>query len=263
VKPSYRLRERERIEVTLLTPPPLEHPAEAIPLDILYEDSCLLVVNKPAGLVVHPAPGHCQGTLVNALLYHCRILSDGGGVERPGIVHRLDKETSGVLVVAKDTETHQALAWQFKEHTIRRNYLALVMGSLKKNRGEVDLPIGRDHWHRKKISPRTTRPKEALTRYRVVERFERATLLEVSPATGRTHQIRVHLASLSHPVAGDRLYGGAKAMVLGGVTIERHMLHAQLLGFRHPKRQEYCEFIVSPPADMMEVLARLRSGAHD
>jgi 23S rRNA pseudouridine1911/1915/1917 synthase len=255
-KPSYSVQAGDRIRVEMPAPTPLEIRPEPIPLDILYEDPYLLVVNKPAGLVVHPAPGHYTGTLVNALLYHCRDLSGIGGRERPGIVHRLDKGTSGLLLVAKTDEAHRGLSSQFASHSIARTYQALVWGRLKKGTSRVSLAIGRDRRERKKISPRTIRPREAVTVFRVLERFAEATLVEAEPKTGRTHQIRVHLTSLGHPVLGDRVYGGRKVGSLGEIRIERPMLHARRLGFIHPASGKLLEFETPLPEDM-EMLLRL------
>src|SRR6185295_16432845 len=219
---------------------------------ILYEDEALAVLNKPAGLVVHPAPGHWSGTLVNALLHHFQrpggSLSAIGGRERPGLVHRLDKETSGVMVVAKTDEAHRALANQFKLHTITRVYEALVWGSIKKPEGLIELAIGRDIKERKKFSARTARPKESATQYRVLQRFgKHATHVIITPRSGRTHQIRVHLASIGHPVLGDPTYGGGKVKEVDNVTIPRVMLHARTLGFHHPTSKTYVEFSASLP----------------
>lgn len=267
-KPSQKIKPGDEIAWDVPKPEPLEIGGEPIPLDVLFEDEALLVLNKPAGIVVHPAPGHWRGTLVNALLHHMqstRAASEGedlpsiGGRERPGLVHRLDKGTSGVMVIAKTDAAHQGLSKQFKAHTINRVYLALVIGSVKGRTGRVDLAIGRDTKHRKKISTRTTSPREAVTEFLVAERFGKvATLVEVHPQTGRTHQIRVHLASLGHPLLGDETYGGRKVCALEDSCIERPMLHARTLGFTHPATGQYHEYTVPPPADMEEVLRVLR-----
>jgi len=258
VKPNYRLRERERIEVSLPHPPCFKHLPEDIPIDILFEDHQLIVLNKPAGLVVHPAPGHNRGTLVNALLHHIPSLPDFGNRERPGIVHRLDKDTSGVMVVAKELKVYLGLVKQFKKHTIKRKYLALVVGYPGKEEGKIDLSIGRDTVHRKKISSRTRRPRYAVTLYQVRERFKDFTLLEILPETGRTHQIRVHLSSIRHPIMGDSVYGKRGGKNSLNPPVSRQMLHAWVLGFIHPGRNEYMEFESSPPADMEGILETLR-----
>jgi 23S rRNA pseudouridine1911/1915/1917 synthase len=257
-KPSYRIRPGDRIAMMIPRPEPLELKPEAIPLEVLYEDHALLVLDKPVGLVVHPAPGHWTGTLVNALLHHFEspqgALSTIGGKERPGLVHRLDKETSGVMVIAKTDEAHRGLAAQFKQHTITRRYEALVWGSIKKAQGLIDLAIGRDTKERKKFSARTARPKASATAYHVLRRFGRlATRVALLPKTGRTHQIRVHLASLGHPVLGDMTYGGRKVSMIGCTPVERVMLHARTLGFLHPSTGEYLEFSTPCPPDMEAV----------
>ncbi|MBI3995710.1 MAG: RluA family pseudouridine synthase [Nitrospirae bacterium] len=257
VKPNYKIRPGDRVVCRIPTPTPLDLVPEPIPLDVLYEDPALIVLNKPAGLVMHPAPGHYTGTLVHALLAHCKDLSGIGGRERPGLVHRLDKDTSGVIVVAKTDSAHRSLSQQFKAHTIVRQYQALVAGRLRKGSGTIDLAIGRDRWERKKISHRTARPREARTTYRVIERFAAATRVEVFPRTGRTHQIRVHFASQGHPILGDRVYGGRSA-VLESVPADRQMLHAERLGFIHPERKEYIEFSAPLPADMERAVEALR-----
>jgi 23S rRNA pseudouridine1911/1915/1917 synthase len=255
VKPSHKIRPGDRILLEIPRPAPLALLPEAIPLEFLHEDDALAVLNKPAGLVVHPAPGHWTGTLVNALLHHFQqpgqTLSSIGGKERPGLVHRLDKETSGVMVVAKTDEAHRTLAGQFKRHTITRVYEALVWGSVRKPEGLIDLAIGRDMKERKKFSARTARPKESVTRYRVVQRFGKcASRVRITPRSGRTHQIRVHLASIGHPVLGDLTYGGRKVREVGGVRFPRVMLHAGTLGFQHPVSKVYAEFTAPLPADM-------------
>ena len=272
-KPSQKIKPGDAIAWDVPKPAPLEIDGEPIPLDVLYEDESLLVLNKPAGIVVHPAPGHWSGTLVNALLYHMQsgAVAEGesfasiGGRERPGLVHRLDKGTSGVMVIAKTDAAHQGLSKQFKAHTINRVYWALVSGSVKGKTGRVDLAIGRDTKNRKKISSRTTSPRDAVTEFQVVERFgpkhsgKEATLIEVRPQTGRTHQIRVHLASLGHPLLGDDTYGGRKADTIGETRIERPMLHARTLGFTHPVNGKQLEYTVPPPADMEALLQVLRA----
>ncbi|MFY9268532.1 MAG: RluA family pseudouridine synthase [Candidatus Manganitrophaceae bacterium] len=256
-KPSYRVRPGDRIALTIPPPAPLEIVPEALPLDVLYEDEVLLVLNKAAGMVVHPAPGHDRGTMVHALLHHCKDLTGIGGRERPGIVHRLDKETSGVMVIAKTDAAHQRLSKQFKQHTIDRRYLTIVCGKVSKHSGKIILPIGRDRIDRKKISARTAHPREAETRYVVLERFRVATFLEIFPQTGRTHQIRVHLAHLGHPVVGDKAYGGRTARLFE-INVDRQMLHAERLGFIHPTRGERMTFSAPIPADMQALLDALR-----
>ena len=267
-KPSQKVKPGDEIAWDVPKAEPLEIGGEPIPLDVLFEDDVLLVLNKPSGIVVHPAPGHWSGTLVNALLYHMqsgaaaggKSLASIGGRERPGLVHRLDKGTSGVMVIAKTDKAHQGLSKQFKLHSIARVYLALVRGAVKGKTGRVDLAIGRDTKDRKKISARTTSPRQAVTEFHVAERFGPvATLVEVHPQTGRTHQIRVHLTLLGHPLLGDETYGGRKVCELDDVPIERPMLHARTLGFTHPVTGTYHEYTVPPPADMDELLRRLRT----
>lgn len=233
--------------------------AEAISLRILYEDEVLLVIDKPAGIVVHPAPGHAQGTLVNALLHHCGSkLSSVGGAQRPGIVHRLDRGTSGVLVIAKNDFAHQSLSDQFREHSIERIYWALVRGVPQADRGEVDRPIGRHLRERKKMSVRTRSGREARTTWKVKQRFLKSevSLIEIRPQTGRTHQIRVHLASAGLPLVGDTVYGRASAK---NSLLTRPALHAKVLGFTHPQTGERQRFETPPPEDfqmLLEVLAQ-------
>jgi 23S rRNA pseudouridine1911/1915/1917 synthase len=265
---SYKIRSGDRIVLVVPRPEPLELRPEPIPLNIVYEDEAVLVLDKPVGLVVHPAPGHWSGTLVNALLHHfggsgmsCSAI---GGKERPGLVHRLDKETTGVMVIAKTDAAHKGLTAQFKSHTITRRYEALVWGIFNKPRGVIQSAIGRDVKARKKFSSRTARPKASITEYRVLNRLGRvATYVELRPRTGRTHQIRVHLAELGHPVLGDVVYGGRRVAVLGKVPIGRVMLHAKMLGFLHPTSAQYMEFSVPCPPDMSAVQAALDDGAKD
>ncbi len=259
IKASYRIRPLDVITVDIPAPTPIEIRPEAIPLDIVYEDDALVVLNKAAGIVVHPAQGNWTGTLVNALLGHLGSLSSIGGRERPGLVHRLDKGTSGVMVVAKTDTAHQLLAKQFKTHSITRVYRTVVAGSIKKSKGIIDLAIGRDMKERKKMSSRTAKPRASVTEFQVVERIGKiATILEIRPQTGRTHQIRVHLSSIGHPVVGDVVYGGRHAHVLEDVTFDRPMLHAAVLGFIHPISQEYCAYEVPIPEDMDGCLVQIK-----
>ena len=264
IKPSHKIKPGDRIVLVVPRPEPIDIEPEAIPIEVLYEDDSLLVVNKPAGLVVHPAPGHWTGTLVNALLHHMMTsegrLSNIGGKERPGLVHRLDKDTTGVLVVAKDDHAHRFLAAQFKRHSITRVYEAVVWGKPKTNQGRIELAIGRDTKDRKKFSSRTTRPKESLTMFKVTERFEKcASHLELVPGTGRTHQLRVHLNSLGCPILGDMTYGGRKVMNVEGVVVPRVMLHAKVLGFIHPVTEKELLLKAPMPEDIVEVMNGLRN----
>lgn len=263
-KPGYRIRAGD--EICGLIPPTetaLFEP-EPVKIDILYEDDYIIVVNKEPGLVVHPAPGHYSGTLVNGLLYHCPEL-EGVGVElRPGIVHRLDKDTSGVLVVAKNAAAHNNLVRQFKSRKVKKEYLALVHGEMESNSGTISLPIGRHPVDRKKMSTKSRKSRAAETTWRVKERFDRATLVELNLKTGRTHQIRVHCAAVNHPIVGDTVYGGRKAgkKVSSGKdllrTVSRQMLHARRLGFAHPKTESTVSFEAPIPQDMEELINALR-----
>jgi 23S rRNA pseudouridine1911/1915/1917 synthase len=262
VKPSHKVKPGERILLVVPRPEPLDIQPEPIPLHILHEDEVLLVLNKPAGLVVHPAPGHWTGTMVNALLHHMQSgeghLSSIGGRERPGLVHRLDKETTGVLVVAKTDHAHQHLSAQFKSHTISRLYEAFVWRSPKTREGRIELAIGRDTKDRKTFSARTTRPKESLTTYKILERFGNvATHVALTPGTGRTHQLRVHLKAIDCPILGDQTYGGKKVMEIGGIDIPRVMLHAKVLGFVHPLTERSMMFSAPLPEDMEAVRQEL------
>ncbi|HEU0004624.1 MAG TPA: RluA family pseudouridine synthase [Terriglobia bacterium] len=262
VKPSHKIKPGDTITFDIPKAEPLELKGESIPLEIFYEDDVLLLLNKPAGLVVHPAPGHWTGTLVNALLHHFQIsggtVSTIGGKERPGLVHRLDKDTSGVMVIAKTDDAHRALSAQFKHHTITRVYEALISGAPKKGHGLIELAIGRDKKERKKFSSHTARPKESVTEYRVNRRFGKlAAHVLLYPHTGRTHQLRVHLASLGHPILGDQIYGGKKVCTVEAVVIPRVMLHAKTLGFHHPSTGKFQEYTKSLPSDMEQVVQAL------
>lgn len=254
---SAKLSPGQTVEVTVpeLRPPDVE--PEDIPLDILYEDGDLLVVNKPKGMVVHPAPGNYSGTLVNALLAHCGdSLSGINGVARPGIVHRIDKDTSGLLIVAKNDFSHVRLAEQIKVHSFTREYSAVVYGTMKEDRGTVDRPIGRHPVERKKMAvlPGSPSARNAVTHFWVVQRFSGFTQLRLRLETGRTHQIRVHMASLGHPVAGDPVYGPKKVIA----SLRGQCLHAGLIGFVHPRTGEYLEFSAPLPAYFTEFLNRLQ-----
>ena len=238
VKPNYRLNAEDEIQVRIPDDVSLDIQPENIPLDILYEDEDLLVINKPKGMVVHPAAGHYSGTLVNALLYHCDgQLSGINGVLRPGIVHRIDRDTTGSLLVCKNDMAHRALAEQLKEHSINRRYRAIVWGNLKDDEGTVDAPIGRHPVDRKKMAINRQNGKNAVTHYTVLQRFSKFTYIECRLETGRTHQIRVHMASIGHPLLGDEVYGPGKSPY----TLEGQCLHAMTLGFVHPRTGEYVE----------------------
>jgi 23S rRNA pseudouridine1911/1915/1917 synthase len=254
-RPSQRVRAGERIELNLPEPGAARLEPEPIPLRVVHEDPDLIVVDKPAGLVVHPAPGHASGTLVHALLHHCRDLSGVGGELRPGIVHRLDKGTSGLIVAAKHDRAHRHLAEQFRAHSIEREYLALVRGRPRADAGSVDAAIGRHPTDRKRFSTRTARGRSARTHWKVELRFAEHTLLRVRLETGRTHQIRVHLASVGLPIAGDPVYGGRKPGAPAGLV--RPALHAALLGFEHPRTGERLRFSSELPEDLARVLAEL------
>lgn len=253
-KANYRLRVDDEavFQIPEAAEPVIE--AEDIPLSILYEDKDVLVVDKPKGMVVHPAPGHYTGTLVNAVLYHCRgELSGINGVLRPGIVHRIDKDTTGSLIVCKNDHAHRAIAAQLKEHTLNRSYRAIVHGVLPKDEGTVDAPIGRDERDRLKMAVNEKNGKEAVTHYRVLSRFREYTYIECRLETGRTHQIRVHMASIGHPLLGDEVYGAKKSPFhLNGQT-----LHAYTLGFLHPTSGAYVEVTAPLPAYFMNILDRL------
>lgn len=254
VKANYKLAEGDRIVLVIPGAEPTEIVPEDIPLEIYYEDSDVIVVNKPRGMVVHPAPGHTSGTLVNALMFHCKDLSGINGELRPGIVHRIDKDTSGLIMAAKNDKAHASLAAQLKAHTVTRKYFALVHGNVSHDQGTVDAPIGRDPHDRKMYTVIERNSKHAVTHFQVVERFGDYTLLELKLETGRTHQIRVHMKFIGHPLVGDPLYGRSK-----GIKMDGQALHAAVLGFDHPEDGRYLEFSAPIPADMENVLQSLRN----
>lgn len=261
-KASQRVRGGEVVECTIPPPAPLEVKPENLPLEVLYEDTDVLVLNKAPGMVVHPAPGHFHGgTLVNALLFHCADLGTINGTIRPGIVHRLDKDTSGAMVVAKNDFSMLALADQFKARTVRKEYAALVRGHLTPPAGVIQTLMGRSPSDRQKMSVHTTAGREAITHYETVERFSDFSRIRVVIKTGRTHQIRVHMAHLGHPVAGDAAYGKAPTQI-GPIRVTRQMLHAELLSFQHPRTQApiTCRAPLFP--DMLEALDYLRAESH-
>ena len=254
VKGSYRVKTDDEVAFCLpkAAEPSIE--AEDIPLDILYEDRDIIVVNKPKGMVVHPAAGHYSGTLVNALMYHCGSeLSGINGCMRPGIVHRIDRDTTGSLIVCKNDAAHRAIAAQLKEHSIHRKYLAVCHGVIKEEEGCIDKPVGRHPDDRKKMAV-TPRGKRAVTHYRVLQRFEKYTYLECVLETGRTHQIRVHMASVGHPLLGDAVY----SPIPSPYRLEGQVLHAWTLGFRHPSTGEYMEIEAPLPEYMKRLLTVLR-----
>lgn len=252
VKAKYSVKEGDLVTYDLPEPEVLEYEAEDIPLDIVYEDDDVAVVNKPQGMVVHHSVGHTSGTLVNALMYHIHDLSSINGVVRPGIVHRIDKDTSGLLMIAKNDRAHQALAEELKDKKSLRKYLAIVHGNISNDRGVIEAPIGRSEKDRKKQAV-MAKGKPAVTHFKVLERFGNYTLVELTLETGRTHQIRVHMAYIGHPVAGDPLYGPRKTLKGNG-----QFLHAQTLGFTHPTTGESLRFSVEPPAIFQETLENLR-----
>jgi 23S rRNA pseudouridine1911/1915/1917 synthase len=266
-KASCRIKKGDLIEVHLQEPRKPSVEPENIPLEILFEDDHIVVVNKPAGMVVHPAAGNYSGTLVNALLFHCSFLSGVGGILRPGIVHRLDKGTSGVLLVAKNDIAHQSLSNQFKSRSVKKIYLALVSRQMEEDEGKIETEIGRHCSDRKKMSTHTRKGRSAVTRWKVLKKYKNYSLLEVRIQTGRTHQIRVHLSSLHHPIIGDNVYGGKKCLSnLKDVVIknklnslQRPFLHAHLLGFQHPQNNQYQEFIANLPEELNEILTVIES----
>ena len=261
VKPSYRVKENDRIMVNIPPIKELSARPEHIPLDIIYEDKDIIVINKAPGIVVHPAAGNPDGTLVNALLHHCKDMSGIGGCVRPGVVHRLDKDTSGLIVFAKNDAAHLNISAQIKNREVKKTYIALVYGKIKNDSGVIDAPIGRHPVHRKKMAVITAsnmKKREALTCYKVTERFSgklgQFTLVELDLKTGRTHQIRVHLSHVGHPVVGDKTY--SKKMDMTGAA--RQLLHASKLAFLHPATGRQMEFSADVPEDMKQVLEKLK-----
>lgn len=266
-KPSYSVKTGDRISVKLPAPKPSENLPESIPLDVLYEDAHLIAINKKPGMVVHPAPGHSGGTLVNAILHHCPDIQAIAGDLRPGIVHRLDKDTSGVMVIAKNSHSLQELASQFKSRTVHKFYHTIVFGCVVEDSGSIDYSIGRHPKHRKKMSIHSRAGRPALTHFHVLERFEHFTYLRLKLKTGRTHQIRVHFAAIGHPVMGDDLYGTslnrghlfrAGELSILKRLVKRQMLHAHQLNVTHPEDGSELQFTAPLPDDMHAVLGQLR-----
>ena len=254
-KPNYKLRTGDIVCLDMPQPKETEIVAQNIDLDIVYEDAHMLVVNKPQGMVVHPAAGNYSGTLVNALMHHCGDnLSGINGEIRPGILHRIDKDTSGLLLVAKDDRAHLGLSLQIKEHSLTREYICLVHGRIKEDGGTIDAPIGRDPKDRKKMTITEKNSRNAVTHYRVLERFDKYTLVKCRLETGRTHQIRVHMSKKGHPIVGDKTYGRKKEEF----TLNGQLLHAFKVGYIHPITEEYMEFERPVPAHFDEVLENVR-----
>ena len=255
IKANYKVQEGDVVSVSVPEPEEPDILPEEIPLDILYEDDSLMVVNKPKDMVVHPSAGHLSGTLVNAVLFHCKgNLSGINGIMRPGIVHRIDKDTTGALLICKTDTCHRILAEQLKVHSITRKYRAVVQGNLKDDEGTIEGPVGRHPADRKKMAINYKNGKEAVTHYRVLERFGNATYIECQLETGRTHQIRVHMASIGHPLLGDTTYGSAK----NPYHLQGQALHAMVLGFLHPVTNTYMEFTAPLPEYFLKLLEKLR-----
>jgi len=255
VKTGYQLSKGDEVCVNIPEPKELDVEPQKMDLDIVYEDDDVILINKPKGMVVHPAPGHISDTLVNGLLYHCKgKLSGINGIARPGIVHRIDRDTTGILIVCKNDMSHNSIAAQLKEHSINRRYRALVHGNLKEDTGTVEGPIGRHPIDRKKMSINEKNGKPAVTHYTVLERFGNYTLIECKLETGRTHQIRVHMTSIGHPLVGDDVYGPAKCPF----KLQGQCLHAMVLGFVHPRTGEYMEFSADLPEYFENLLEKLR-----
>lgn len=265
-KPGYRLKAGDIVSGRMPEPTPSEFRPEPIPLEILYEDGDIIVINKPPGLVVHPAPGHPAGTLVNALLHHCPDLGGIGAERRPGIVHRLDRDTSGTLVAAKNSAAMDHLAAQFKNRTVKKDYLALVYGEMPADSGVIRMPIGRHPVDRKRMSTHSRKGREAETGWRVARRWCGCTLLELRLKTGRTHQVRVHCAAIGRPIVGDPVYGRRRAaedpaaIPAGSGAVRRQMLHAWRLEIIHPRSGEAMRFESPLPEDMQRLIARLEAG---
>ncbi len=252
-KNSYILRSSDIVEIIGELKKETDTKPESMDLDIIYEDDDLMVINKPSGLVVHPAAGHFTGTLVNGLLAHTNVLSSNNGDLRPGIVHRIDKDTSGLLVVAKNDKAHEKLSMQLKDKTLSRVYVALVQGRINHDTGTIDAPIGRDPFDRKKMCVTDENSKEAITHFRVLERYKNASLIECKLETGRTHQIRVHMNYIKHPIINDPVYGTKKKISDFG-----QMLHAKEIGFIHPKTNEYMSFKSDVPKEFNEILKKFK-----
>ena len=255
IKANYKVQEGDVVSVSVPEPEEPDILPEEIPLDILYEDDSLMVVNKPKDMVVHPSAGHLSGTLVNAVLFHCKgNLSGINGIMRPGIVHRIDKDTTGALLICKTDTCHRILAEQLKVHSIARKYRAVVQGNLKDDEGTIEGPVGRHPADRKKMAINYKNGKEAVTHYRVLERFGNATYIECQLETGRTHQIRVHMASIGHPLLGDTTYGSSK----NPYHLQGQALHAMVIGFLHPVTNTYMEFTAPLPEYFLKLLEKLR-----
>lgn len=254
VKANYKLQSGDIIRLVVPPPQELRIEAENIPLNIVYEDADVVVIDKPRGMVVHPAPGHTSGTIVNGLLYHCKDLSGINGILRPGIVHRIDKDTSGLLMVAKNDKAHLALAEQLQEHSVERRYIAIVKGHFPHDKGTIDAPIGRDPQDRKKMKVTFENSKHAVTHFVVLESLKGHSLIECKLETGRTHQIRVHMQYIGHPIVGDPKYGKGETYGINGQA-----LHAGVLGFIHPRTGEYLRFESPIPEDMERILHLLRN----
>lgn len=256
IKPNYKIRAGDVFQVVLPRPVPLEAEPENIPLDIIYEDDDVIVLNKPRGMVVHPAPGHYTGTLVNALLFHCKNLSGINGVIRPGIVHRLDKDTSGIMIVAKNDEAHVSLSKQIQDKTAKRTYLCIVRGNVKADKGVIETRMDRDKNDRKRMAVVAEGGREAITEYEVLERFGRFTVVRCRLMTGRTHQIRLHMEYLGYPLVGDSKYSPMKTPF----SIKGQALHSQTLDFIHPQTGEAIHFEAPLPEDMQKIITRLHNG---
>ena len=247
---KYLVKENDILKINIPVSKPLDIEGSDIPIEIVFEDKDIIIVNKAKGMVVHPSAGNYTGTLVNAILFHCSDLSGINGIERPGIVHRIDKETSGLLMIAKNDNAHKSLAAQLKEHSIKREYRAIAYGNIKNDNGTLSYPIGRDPNNRLRMKVIKENSKEATTHYEVIDRFGDYTYIKFNLETGRTHQIRVHMAHINHPIIGDKVYGPAKS-VFG---LKSQLLHAKLLGFIHPTTMEYIEFDSKLPDEFQEIL---------